>query len=124
MARNVAAKPSVTLDRLAPSTSSQASSMGAVGSALLSTAVGAASSSGHAGGGVATPSSRLLNVVLVALVVLLCANGLLLTRLWALEELAQHLAASHESPPASPANLADLRVLTSVHHSTFLAITH
>lgn len=55
--------------------------------------------------------SAVFYVVLVSLVLLLCTNGFLFSKIWALEQLAEELA-RHPPSCLSAANMADLRVLT------------
>ncbi|XP_046446712.1 protein Aster-B-like isoform X1 [Daphnia pulex] len=56
--------------------------------------------------------SAVFYVVLVSLVLLLCTNGFLFSKIWALEQLAEELA-RHPPSCLSAANMADLRVLTA-----------
>ena len=55
--------------------------------------------------------SAVFYVVLVSLILLLCTNGFLFSKIWALEQLAEELA-RHPPSCLSAANMADLRVLT------------
>lgn len=58
-----------------------------------------------------TGRSAVFYVVLVSLILLLCTNGFLFSKIWALEQLADELA-RHPPSCLSAANMADLRVLT------------
>lgn len=58
-----------------------------------------------------TGRSAVFYVVLVSLLLLLCTNGFLFSKIWALEQLAEELA-RHPPSCLSAANMADLRVLT------------
>lgn len=68
----------------------------------------------HPASSISTPSggcSAVFYVVLVSLILLLCTNGFLFSKIWALEQLAEELA-RHPPSCLSAANMADLRVLT------------
>ena len=67
-------------------------------------------------------SISILTVIFISLVLLLCTNGFLFSKIWALERLADQLAASASTSPSSSCpgggggsnSLTDLRVLTYV----------
>lgn len=95
-----------------------------------STAVKMSASSSQAFSSVASSSSSsptnysssisILTVIFISLVLLLCTNGFLFSKIWALERLADQLAASASTSASSSClgggsnSLTDLRVLTYV----------
>ena len=78
---------------------------------LTSSASSNSSSSPHSSSSSSSGRSAVFYVVLVSLALLLCTNGFLFSKIWALEQLAEELA-RHPPSCLSAANMADLRVLT------------
>ncbi|XP_057369857.1 protein Aster-B-like isoform X4 [Daphnia carinata] len=95
---------------------SGAGSGASVGAGRLNkTAISSSSSSPNPPSSSTSPSggcSAVFYVVLVSLILLLCTNGFLFSKIWALEQLAEELA-RHPPSCLSAANMADLRVLTA-----------
>ncbi|KAI9566047.1 hypothetical protein GHT06_009847 [Daphnia sinensis] len=82
---------------------------------LNKTAISSSSSAPNPVSSSSTPPggcSAVFYVVLVSLILLLCTNGFLFSKIWALEQLAEELA-RHPPSCLSAANMADLRVLTA-----------
>lgn len=89
---------------------------GRLSKTAISSSLSSSSSSPNAPSSASSPPggcSAVFYVVLVSLILLLCTNGFLFSKIWALEQLAEELA-RHPPSCLSAANMADLRVLTSV----------
>lgn len=88
---------------------------GRLSKTAISSSLSSSSSSPNAPSSASSPPggcSAVFYVVLVSLILLLCTNGFLFSKIWALEQLAEELA-RHPPSCLSAANMADLRVLTA-----------